>query len=291
MRCRGRRVLKNPIQNATRHFARILTLNHPPNPRQPSMSLPRIKKALLERCLARQWQLGRRGYASASKPAAASSRAKAAPVRTPTAQSAATSAVKKPTIQSSPASTASTKPKATSGSTAAASSPYRMASKPQAQPKQSPAKVSTNHIRSTPTKKTGSVKSPVESSTAIPISPATSPAATADAVRTAEAREAALRAARLRRAAQREDAEAAMASKNEKQNESERRYKTAARKWVSTIVALPILLVTSYYLFDRCEWLCRRKLTWQLRLSFAVAPWVCVRTLCANPSLRSGSWT
>ncbi|KAK4182416.1 hypothetical protein QBC35DRAFT_353328, partial [Podospora australis] len=28
-------------------------------------------------------------------------------------------------------------------------------------------------------------------------------------------------------------------------------YKQAERKWVSTMVALPILLVTSYYLFDR----------------------------------------
>ncbi|TQV96982.1 hypothetical protein IF1G_04222 [Cordyceps javanica] len=29
------------------------------------------------------------------------------------------------------------------------------------------------------------------------------------------------------------------------------RYKSAARRWTSTIIALPILLVTSYYLFDR----------------------------------------
>ncbi|OAA73416.1 hypothetical protein ISF_00317 [Cordyceps fumosorosea ARSEF 2679] len=29
------------------------------------------------------------------------------------------------------------------------------------------------------------------------------------------------------------------------------RYKSAARRWTSTMIALPILLVTSYYLFDR----------------------------------------
>lgn len=30
------------------------------------------------------------------------------------------------------------------------------------------------------------------------------------------------------------------------------RYKSAARRWTATVIALPILLVTSYYLFDRC---------------------------------------
>jgi hypothetical protein len=30
-------------------------------------------------------------------------------------------------------------------------------------------------------------------------------------------------------------------------------YKQAARRWVSTMVALPILIVTSYFLFERCE--------------------------------------
>ncbi|KAJ3474423.1 hypothetical protein NLG97_g9854 [Lecanicillium saksenae] len=33
--------------------------------------------------------------------------------------------------------------------------------------------------------------------------------------------------------------------------EYQARYKSAARRWTSTIIALPILLVTSYYLFDR----------------------------------------
>lgn len=30
-------------------------------------------------------------------------------------------------------------------------------------------------------------------------------------------------------------------------------YKEAARKWTATMIALPILFVTSYFLFDRCE--------------------------------------
>jgi hypothetical protein len=36
---------------------------------------------------------------------------------------------------------------------------------------------------------------------------------------------------------------------------SSREYKSASRKYVSVMVALPILLVTSYVLFDRCEYL------------------------------------
>lgn len=32
-------------------------------------------------------------------------------------------------------------------------------------------------------------------------------------------------------------------------------YKQAERKWISTMIALPILLVTSYLLFDRCEYI------------------------------------
>lgn len=33
------------------------------------------------------------------------------------------------------------------------------------------------------------------------------------------------------------------------------RYKSASRRWTASMIALPILLVTSYYLFDRCEFL------------------------------------
>jgi hypothetical protein len=32
-------------------------------------------------------------------------------------------------------------------------------------------------------------------------------------------------------------------------------YKQASRRYVSVMVALPILLVTSYFLFDRCKFL------------------------------------
>ncbi|KAM0262101.1 hypothetical protein ACHAQJ_001842 [Trichoderma viride] len=78
-----------------------------------------------------------------------------------------------------------------------------------------------------------------------------SPSSSAAALRTAEARESALRAARMRRLAQRQDREAEEAKKQEAKKEYKKRYNVAARKWVSTIIALPILLVTSYYLFDR----------------------------------------
>ena len=32
-----------------------------------------------------------------------------------------------------------------------------------------------------------------------------------------------------------------------------REYKSAARKWAASIIALPIFIVTSYFLFDRCR--------------------------------------
>ncbi|WAO93593.1 Hypothetical protein NCS54_01114400 [Fusarium falciforme] len=40
-------------------------------------------------------------------------------------------------------------------------------------------------------------------------------------------------------------------NKAEKEKEYKKRYNSAARKWTASIIALPILLVTSYYLFDR----------------------------------------
>lgn len=73
----------------------------------------------------------------------------------------------------------------------------------------------------------------------------------AAALRTAEARESALRAARMRRQAQKQDREEEAAKKREEEREYKRKYNTAARKWVSSIIALPIFFVTSYYLFDR----------------------------------------
>lgn len=39
--------------------------------------------------------------------------------------------------------------------------------------------------------------------------------------------------------------------KKEAKKEYTKKYNTAARKWVSSIIALPIFFVTSYYLFDR----------------------------------------
>jgi cytochrome c-type biogenesis protein CcmH/NrfG len=55
-----------------------------------------------------------------------------------------------------------------------------------------------------------------------------------------ERREAALQAAKERR--QRGE---------ETEEEYNNRYKEAKSKWVRTMIALPILLVTSYYLFER----------------------------------------
>ncbi|KND93724.1 hypothetical protein TOPH_01898 [Tolypocladium ophioglossoides CBS 100239] len=71
------------------------------------------------------------------------------------------------------------------------------------------------------------------------------------AMRTAEARESALRAARMRRQAEREDRLSEEAKRRLENEKYQKRYKAAARKWVSSLIALPILLVTSYYLFDR----------------------------------------
>ncbi|KAI5458214.1 hypothetical protein BGZ63DRAFT_407506 [Mariannaea sp. PMI_226] len=91
--------------------------------------------------------------------------------------------------------------------------------------------------------------SAVASSPPPPPPPQTSPAQ--DAIRTAEARESALRAARLRRAHQRQEEALEEKKRTEAKKEYTKRYNTAARKWVSGIIALPIFFVTSYYLFDR----------------------------------------
>ncbi|PHH93257.1 hypothetical protein CDD83_9527 [Cordyceps sp. RAO-2017] len=82
------------------------------------------------------------------------------------------------------------------------------------------------------------------------------PAAGADAgaskaLRNAEAREAALRAARARRRGDRDDCEAAAAKKRLEEEDYRKRYRSAARKWVAGMTALPFLIVTSYMLFDR----------------------------------------
>jgi hypothetical protein len=57
-----------------------------------------------------------------------------------------------------------------------------------------------------------------------------------------------MRAMQSRRAA---EAEGEAQTKKAHHKEYQKRYNTAARKWVSSMIALPILLVTSYYLFDR----------------------------------------
>ncbi|KAH6877185.1 hypothetical protein B0T10DRAFT_464886 [Thelonectria olida] len=86
-------------------------------------------------------------------------------------------------------------------------------------------------------------------------SPSSTPALQAspaqEAIRAAEARESALRAARLRRANQRQEDALEEHMKKEAKKEYTKKYNTAARKWVSSIIALPIFFVTSYYLFDR----------------------------------------
>ncbi|KAH6958003.1 hypothetical protein BKA56DRAFT_680870 [Ilyonectria sp. MPI-CAGE-AT-0026] len=86
-----------------------------------------------------------------------------------------------------------------------------------------------------------------------PVSPSSpvTPGPTQEAIRAAESREAALRTARLRRAGQRQEEAMEEAKKQLAKKEYQKRYNSAARKWVSSIIALPILLVTSYYLFYR----------------------------------------
>ncbi|TWU77482.1 hypothetical protein ED733_007069 [Metarhizium rileyi] len=63
-----------------------------------------------------------------------------------------------------------------------------------------------------------------------------------------EAKDAALRAVRMKRTV---EGETKAAMKEAAKKDYQRRYDVAARKWVSTMIALPILIVTSYYLFDR----------------------------------------
>lgn len=66
--------------------------------------------------------------------------------------------------------------------------------------------------------------------------------------KTAETRDAAVQVVRLKRAA---EIKTKVETEKANQKEYQKRYQSAARKWVSTMIALPILLVTSYYLFDR----------------------------------------
>lgn len=88
------------------------------------------------------------------------------------------------------------------------------------------------------------------------MTPGAVPLTAGDAAGRAEKREAQLRTARLRRV----DQEAQQAAQEEAERAYKERYKGAARRWVSGMIAMPILLVTSWYLFDRRE-------------SSACAPW------------------
>ncbi|KAH7166290.1 hypothetical protein EDB81DRAFT_282868 [Dactylonectria macrodidyma] len=74
-----------------------------------------------------------------------------------------------------------------------------------------------------------------------------------EAIHAAEKREATLREGRLKRAHQRE-AEAIELDKKEKAiAEYQERSKTIRRIWTIWIMMMPVILVTSYYLFDRCK--------------------------------------
>lgn len=84
--------------------------------------------------------------------------------------------------------------------------------------------------------------------------PLTAPLPEPDAVRAAESRERTLRAARLLQQEMRKKKAEEERQKLEDDKKYKKRYKSAARKWTSTIVAMPILLVTSYFLFGRCEY-------------------------------------
>ena len=67
------------------------------------------------------------------------------------------------------------------------------------------------------------------------------------ALRDADQRQAVLRMARFRRQERAEQS----AKLELEQSQYRHRYKSATRRWVKTVVALPILLVTSYFLVQR----------------------------------------
>lgn len=95
-----------------------------------------------------------------------------------------------------------------------------------------------------------SVSSPPPLSSSIP-TPSTTPAASTDdgSALAAAAREETLRTARLRRI----DREKEAARLGEKERDYKERYDGAAKRYKLVVTALPILLVTSYFLFQQCE--------------------------------------
>lgn len=94
-----------------------------------------------------------------------------------------------------------------------------------------------------------SVSSPPLSSS-IPTPPTTPAASTDDgSALAAAAREETLRTARLRRI----DREKEAARQGERERDYKERYDGAAKRYKLVVTALPILLVTSYFLFQQCE--------------------------------------
>lgn len=90
---------------------------------------------------------------------------------------------------------------------------------------------------------------PVSSS--IPTSTTPGAATTDDGSALAAAREETLRTARLRRI----DREKEAARQEEKERDYKERYDGAAKRYKLVVTALPILLVTSYFLFQQCEYI------------------------------------
>ncbi|KAH7140085.1 hypothetical protein B0J13DRAFT_60768 [Dactylonectria estremocensis] len=111
-------------------------------------------------------------------------------------------------------------------------------------------------IRITPTSKTArpapSPASPSNLTTPRPIQQApTAPRPTKEAIRAAEEREVTLRAGRLKRAKQR-GADAIELHKEEvAKTEYQKRSQAIKRIWTISIMMMPVILVTSYYLFGR----------------------------------------
>ncbi|KAK7416784.1 hypothetical protein QQX98_004977 [Neonectria punicea] len=138
--------------------------------------------------------------------------------------------------------TAFTKPSATPKRTSAPSRSRDVPNKPSRTARPSP----SSTVRTAPS---GPSVSGQTSSPERPVAPGPSQ----DAIRAAMLREQALRIARLQRAGHREEEILGAQKKKLAQLDYTSRYNSAARKWVSSIIALPILLVTSYYLFDRRE--------------------------------------
>lgn len=109
---------------------------------------------------------------------------------------------------------------------------------------------STPPAQSTPPFATsGTKRPPLQDTHTTTSTAATAPEDHASAVAAAAAREAKLRIARLRR----EDRERKEAEEKESKEKYKDKYKGMARRWVAGIIATPVLLVTSYYLFDRCK--------------------------------------